>query len=107
MKVDKLKDMFRGWVVGNFEPSLWKTDNVEVAVKTYKKGDYEQKHYHKIATEITIISKGRVLMNNELYEEGDIITIEPGEATDFRATNDVITTVIKFPCLTNDKYLVE
>ena len=107
MKVDKLKDMFRGWVVGNFDPSLWKTDDVEVAVKTYKKGDYEAKHYHKVATEITIISKGRVLMNNELYEEGDIITIEPGEATDFRATNDVITTVIKFPCVSGDKYLVE
>ena len=107
MKVDKVKDMFRGRVVGNFEPSLWKTDDVEVAVKTYKKDDYEQKHYHKIATEITMISKGRVLMNNELYEEGDIITIEPGEATDFRAINDVITTVIKFPCLTDDKYLVK
>jgi len=99
--------MFRGWIVGNFEPSLWKTDDVEVAVKTYKKGDYEQKHYHKVATEITIISKGRVLMNNELYEEGDIITIEPGEATDFRVLEDTITTVIKFPCLTDDKYLVK
>lgn len=37
MKVNKLNDMFRGWVVGNFDPSLWKTDDVEVAVKTYKK----------------------------------------------------------------------
>ena len=107
MKVDKLKDMFRGWVVGNFDPSLYKTDDVEVAVKNYVKGDYEPRHYHKVATEITIICKGRVLMNNELYEEGDIITIEPGEATDFRAINDVITTVIKFPCLTDDKYLVK
>jgi hypothetical protein len=33
MKISKLKDMFRGWVVGNFEPSLYKTDDVEVAVK--------------------------------------------------------------------------
>jgi quercetin dioxygenase-like cupin family protein len=107
MKVDKLKDMFRGWVVGNFDPSLYKTDDVEVAVKNYKKGDYEPKHYHKIATEITVICKGRVLMNNELYEEGDIITIEPNEQTDFRALNDVITTVIKLPCTKGDKYLVE
>jgi len=105
MKVNKLNDMFKGWVVGNFEPSLFKTDDFEVAVKTYKKGDYEAKHYHKVATEITVISKGRVLMNNELYEEGDIITMEPGEATDFRAINDVITTVIKFPCVKDDKYL--
>ena len=107
MKVDKLNDMFRGWVVGNFDPSIYKTDDVEVAVKTYKKGDYEPRHYHKIATEITVICKGRVLMNNELYEEGDIITIAPNEQTDFRALNDVITTVIKLPCTKGDKYLVE
>ena len=106
MKVNKLSEFTKGWVVGNFEPSLFKTDDFEVAVKTYKKSDYEAKHYHKLATEITVISKGRVLMNNQLYEEGDIITIEPGEATDFRAINDVITTVIKFPCVKDDKYLV-
>ena len=46
-------------------------------------------------------------MNNEVYNEGDIITIEPGDITDFRATNDVSTTVIKFPCVTDDKYFVE
>lgn len=106
MKVDKLNDMFRGWVVGNFEPSLWKTDDVEVAVKLYKKGDYEEKHYHKVATEITIVSKGRVKMNDKLYSVGDIITIEPGEATDFRVLSDAVTTVIKFPCVKDDKYLV-
>jgi quercetin dioxygenase-like cupin family protein len=106
MKVSKLNDFFKGWVVGNFEPSLFKTDDFEVAVKSYKKGDYEPKHYHKVATEITIITKGRVVMNFEVYNEGDIIVMEPGEATDFRATNDVTTTVIKFPCVEGDKYLV-
>ena len=34
----KLADMTKGWFVGNFEPSLWKTNDVEAAVKTYKKG---------------------------------------------------------------------
>jgi len=106
MKVSKLIDFFKGWVVGNFEPSLFKTDDFEVAVKSYKKGEYEPKHYHKVATEITIITKGRVVMNFEVYNEGDIIVMEPGEATDFRATNDVTTTVIKFPCVEGDKYLV-
>ena len=107
MKVSKLDEFFKGWVVGNFEPSLFKTDDFEVSVKNYKKGDYEQSHYHKIATELTIITKGRVVMNNEVYNEGDIILIEPGDKTDFRATNDVSTTVIKFPCVKGDKYLVE
>lgn len=106
MKLNKLKDMFRGWVVGNFEPSLYKTDDVEVAVKNYKAGDKEEKHYHKIATEITIISSGRVLMNGVVYNSGDIITIEPGEATDFEALKDTITTVVKIPCVKDDKYIV-
>ena len=106
MKVNKLDDMFRGWVVGNFEPSLFQTDDFEVAVKNYKLGDYEEKHYHKVATEITIIGKGKVEMNGVEYNSGDIITIEPGEATDFKVLEDTITTVIKIPCVKGDKYLV-
>lgn len=106
MKVNKLNDMFRGWVVGNFEPSLFKTDDFEVAVKEYEAGDYEEKHYHKVATEITIIGKGKVQMNGVEYNSGDIITIEPGESTDFLVIDDTITTVIKFPCVKDDKFLV-
>ena len=106
MKLHKLKDMFRGWVVGNFEPSIYKTDDVEVAVKNYKAGDKEEKHYHKIATEITIISDGKVRMNGTIYGSGDIVTIEPGEATDFEVLEDTITTVVKLPCVKDDKYIV-
>ena len=106
MKIHKLKDMFRGWVVGNFEPSLYKTDDVEVAVKEYKAGDKEPLHYHKIATEITVVVSGMVLMNGTLYNNGDIITIEPGESTNFEALTDVVTTVIKLPCVKDDKYIV-
>ena len=106
MKLHKLKDMFKGWIVGNFEPSLYKTDDVEVAVKNYKAGEIDEKHYHKIATEITIISDGTVRMNGTIYGSGDIITIEPGEATDFEALTDVVTTVVKLPCVKDDKYIV-
>lgn len=106
MKLNKLKEMFKGWVVGNFEPSLYVTNDFEVAVKDYKAGDKDEKHYHKIATEITIISKGMVLMNGVTYNEGDIITIEPGEVTDFEAVSDATTTVIKIPCVKGDKYIV-
>jgi len=106
MKLNKLNEMFKGWIVGNFEPTLYKTDDVEVAVKEYKAGDRDEKHYHKIATEITVIVSGHVLMNGLTYSSGDIITIEPGEATDFEALSDAKTTVIKIPCVQDDKYLV-
>jgi quercetin dioxygenase-like cupin family protein len=106
MKIHKLKDMVKGWFVGNFEPSLFKTDLVEVGVKEYKAGDKEPLHYHKVATEITVIVKGMVVMNGTLYNSGDIITIEPGESTNFEALADTITTVVKLPCVNDDKYIV-
>ena len=46
------------------------------------------------------------LMNGNEYVDGDIITIQPGEATDFKVLEDTITTVIKLPSVKNDKYIV-
>ena len=107
MKVDKLGNMVNGWFVGNFEPSLLKTNDVEVAVKSYKKGDCEDKHYHKIAIEITVIVSGKVKMNNIVYTEGAIIVIEPNETTDFEALEDTVCSVVKYPGANDDKYLGE
>lgn len=107
MKVSKLDDMIKGWFVGNFNPTLLKTNDVEVAVKEYKKGSREERHYHKVATEITVIVSGQVRMNSIEYAKGDIIVIEPNESTDFEALEDTITTVVKYPGANNDKYLGE
>ena len=107
MKVGKLSDMKGGWFIGNFEPSLFKTNNCEVAIKHYKKGDYESAHYHKIATEYTAIVKGKVKMFNQIYQQGDIIVVEPGDATSFEALEDSINVVVKLPGVNNDKYLVK
>lgn len=105
MEVFALKDMIRGWFVGGFEPNVFRTDAVEVAIKEYKQGDYEEKHYHKIATEITAIISGKVKMNGDIYIKGDIVVINPGEATDFEAIEDTISVVVKLPGASNDKYL--
>ena len=104
-KIDKLDNMFKGWFVGNFEPTVLVTNDVEVGVKKYKKGEYEGSHFHKIATEITLILDGKVLMNNKEYVSGDIITIEPNVATDFKALTDVTTVVVKHPGANDDKYI--
>lgn len=106
MKTAKLDDMIKGWFVGNFEPTLLRTNDVEVAVKSYKKGDYEEKHYHKIATEITVIVSGRVKMNGIDYKKGDVIVMEPGDATDFECLEDgTMNVVVKHPGANDDKYL--
>jgi len=105
MKIANLSDMIKGWFVGNFEPTVLKTNDVEVAVKRYKKGEYEERHFHKIATEITVIVEGKVKMNDKIYKKDDIVIIEPNEDTDFEVLEDTVTVVVKYPGANNDKYL--
>lgn len=106
MKKANIDEMVKGWFIGNFEPSLLKTNDVEVAYKSYVKDDFEEKHYHKIATEYTLITKGRVKMFDCEWEKGDIIIVEPGDATEFYALEDSETVVVKIPGANNDKYVI-
>ena len=41
MYTSKLNDMVKGWFVGNFSPTIYSTNDVEVAVKSYKAGEHE------------------------------------------------------------------
>ena len=104
MKTSRLSDMKAGWFVGDFLPTCYRLTECEVACKYYKKGDSEEKHVHKVATEITVIASGHVLMNGVEYRTADIILLEPGEPADFHVLEDTITIVVKMPSLKDDKY---
>jgi hypothetical protein len=101
----KLDNFFKGWILGNFEPTLHFTTDFEIAIKYYTAGDKEEKHYHKLATEYTAIVYGRVKMNGIEYTKGDIIEIAKNEATNFEVIEDTATVVVKLPSAKNDKYL--
>ncbi|NDD53017.1 hypothetical protein EBZ39_03915 [bacterium] len=104
MKIYKETDMIRGWIVGNFHPTALKTKDCEVALKRYKKGDEEDGHHHKIATELTMIVTGKVMINGVEYGEGSIVVMEPGEYADFMAQEDSVNLVVKLPSVKEDKY---
>ncbi len=105
MKKYQLNQMTKGWFVGDFVPTIIPTQDVEIAIKHYKKGDFEERHHHKIATELTAIISGAVRMNGQEFIAGDIVLIEPGESTDFEVLEDCVSTVVKYPGAKNDKYL--
>ncbi len=105
MRKARLEDMKAGWFVGAFSPTALKTDAAEVAVKHYAAGQGEKRHYHKVATEVTVIVAGEVEMNGVRYGAGQIIVIEPGEVTDFKAVTAATTAVVKIPGALNDKYM--
>ncbi len=107
MRHAHLNDMVKGWFVGRFNPCVYDTDACEVAVKSYSAGTREARHYHKVATEITVVVSGTVRMADREWHAGDIIVLSPGEATDFEAVTDAVNVVVKIPGAANDKYLYD
>lgn len=100
----RLESFIRGWFIGNFDPSIFKTDIFEVAIIKYKKGDLDQKHYHKIAQEYTAVINGVFRMNDDILSEGDIVLIKPNDETEFECLQDGSTVVVKIPSAKGDKY---
>ena len=39
MKVMKLEDMFKGWFIGDFEPTAYKSKDFEVCYRVHPKGE--------------------------------------------------------------------
>lgn len=104
MKIHHLGEMTAGWFVGDFEPTSLRTASCEVAAKAYRMGDCESRHVHRVATEVTLVASGRVLMNGQILEESCIAVLEPGESADFQALADTLTVVVKMPSVIGDKY---
>lgn len=103
----RIEDMKRGWFIGNFEPTAYNTKNFEVGLGTHKKGDRWHKHFHKIATEITLILKGKVQVNDKIFIKGDIFIINPDEVVDPLFLEDTEYIVVKTISDPTDKYIVE
>jgi len=101
----RLDDMFKGWFVGDFQPTIFNSKDVEVAIKYYKAGDVEELHHHKVSTEITVVVEGQVRMLDKIWSKGDILLLEPNTSTSFEAITDAINVVVKLPSAKNDKYI--
>lgn len=104
MKIYKLKNMIKGWFIGNFEPNVLKDERFEVGILTRKKGLERPKHYHKEATEITCLISGKALINDQEINSGDIFIIEKNQVVDAYYYEDSMLVVIKIPSVKGDKY---
>lgn len=102
-----IDEFIKGWLVGDFNPALIKSKDIEVGIKYYKAGDYESKHVHNLVTEYTIIVSGTVKMNDIEYSDKSIVVVNPTEPTDFYCITDAITLVIKTPSIPTDKHICE
>lgn len=109
MKIFDINKMFKGWFVGDFDPAVVKTKEFELAHHFHEKGyvDKDGPHYHKVATEINYIIKGKVIVNDDhCLSSGDIFVYEPYDVSNVKFLEDTDLMVAKIPSVKNDKYLV-
>lgn len=101
----KVSNFMNGWLVGDFQPTLLRTPEIEVAIKTYSAGEREASHYQLTAHEATLVISGQCMLAGHHLVAGDILVIPPLFAGDFEALEDCTILAIKWPSLPDDKVL--
>lgn len=104
MNIYKIESFYRGWFIGNFDPSILKTENFEVGLLTHKQGEVWPKHYHAIATEYNLLVSGKMIIKETTIVPGTIFVLEPNEIADPVFLEDCIVMCIKVPSVPGDKY---
>ena len=105
MKVYKLADMDRGWFVGDFTPTAYKTKDFEVNYRTHIAGEEWETHYHTKTTEINLVIKGKMKFNDVILKDGDIFIVEPWQISDPEFLEDTTVICVRTPS-DNDKQVV-
>jgi quercetin dioxygenase-like cupin family protein len=104
MKLSNIKDMTRGWFIGDFEPSILRTKDFEVGLLTHKKGEVWPKHYHALSTEYNVLIEGSMTVQGTQINPGDIFIFEPMEIADPVFHEDCKVLCVKVPSVIGDKH---
>jgi len=105
MEVRNLSEFLKGWFIGNFEPSMLKSLEFEVAIKSFSKGDFEPNHKQITAVEFTVVLSGEIEINDNKFYKNQIIRVNPGEIANFLALSDATVLCIKTPSIASDKVI--
>lgn len=105
MKIYKLSDMTSGWFVGGFHPTAYYTTEFEVNYRKHPKGEKWGDHYHTSVTEINLLIKGKMTIQNKELNSGDVFVIEPWEITNPVFLEDCEIVCVKTPSI-NDKVAI-
>jgi hypothetical protein len=105
MKKYRLSDSgARGWFIGDFPEAVVRTKDFEVCWQGNSAGSKDPPHYHKVVTEIQLITTGRMTINGIEFGPGDIYVSQPGEEYRAYYLEDTQVVAIKFPSVPDDKY---
>ena len=106
MRKFNIKEMHRGWFIGDFLPSVLRTNLFEVGILKHHKGEKWPKHFHAEATEYNVLINGSMTVNNNLIQEGEIFVLEKNEICNPIFHKDCTVLCVKVPSIPGDKYEV-
>lgn len=101
-----LSDSVRGWVIGNFTPSLLRTKKFEVGILSHKKGEKWPFHIHDELCEYNYIYSGKMLINGLEFKTGDSFMFEKGHPAIPIFTEDCTIICVKVPSVPKDKKII-
>ena len=106
VKMYKLEDMFRGWFVGDFEPSVMKNTGFEVGYLLHKKGEKWQTHYHNNLIEVNLLVEGKMILNDLEINKNEIFVIDKKVLACPIFLEDCYIICIKVPHMVGDKVII-
>ena len=107
VKIFKLENFTNGWFIGDFDPSLLKNTGVELAVMNKKKGrGINDFHYHQHCTEINVLIKGKISINDLIINENEIFVFDPNVPSVYEYLEDCTFVVFKNKPSNNDKVIM-
>jgi quercetin dioxygenase-like cupin family protein len=107
MEKHKIEDFKGGWFIGNFIPSSHITKDFEVCYKKHFQGEKWPVHYHKESKEINYLVRGKMKIQNQIIEQGDIFILHPYEVADPVFLEDCEVLIVKTPSVPGDKYEID
>lgn len=106
MKIDTIKKMTNGWMIGDFEPNVLRTKEFEIAHHHYKKDFKAVPHTHRMATEYNYIVSGHLIATGHELRAGNLFIYEPNDVADVVFLEDTDLIIVKVPSVPSDKYEV-
>jgi mannose-6-phosphate isomerase-like protein (cupin superfamily) len=96
----------RGWLIGNFEPSIRKETEYEVGLLNHKKNEKWAFHYHKESTEINILLSGKMVINNKELKAGHVFIFDKNIIACPIFLDNCKIICIKIPSVPGDKMII-
>lgn len=105
-KTYNLKDFVRGWIIGDFEPSIIRRKDIEIGLLSHKKDEIWPYHIHNETEEINVLISGLMKVNERIIRPNEIFIFPKGVLSCPIFLEDCKVLCIKHPSNPNDKKIV-